>query len=38
MSIYSCNFCGEQKDGDFDGTELNGKECCQACYEELSEE
>lgn len=39
MSIYICTICEQQKDGDFNCAELDGKECCEECFEEqLTEE
>lgn len=33
MSIYICTICEQQKDGDFNCAELDGKECCEECFE-----
>jgi len=32
MSIYICTICEQQKDGDFNCAELDGKECCEECF------
>jgi len=34
MSIYICTICNNQKDSDFNCAELDGKECCEECFEE----
>ena len=34
MSIYICTICNQQKDGDFNCAELDGKECCEECFGE----
>lgn len=36
MSIYICTICNEQKDSDFNCAELDGKECCEECFEEAT--
>jgi hypothetical protein len=37
MSIYICTICEQQKDSDFNCAELDGKECCEECFEQLNE-
>jgi len=34
MSIYICTICEQQKDSDFNCAELDGKECCEECFDE----
>lgn len=37
MSIYICTICEQQKDSDFNCADLDGKECCEECFEQLGE-
>jgi hypothetical protein len=37
MSIYICTICEQQKDSDFNCADLDGKECCEECFEQLEE-
>jgi len=34
MSIYICTICNNQKDSDFNCAELDGKECCEECFDD----
>jgi len=34
MSIYICTICDRPNDSDFNCAELDGKECCEECFEE----
>ena len=37
MSIYICTICNNQKDSDFNCADLDGKECCEECFEQKQE-